>query len=82
MEKSSTSSSRLIGPLPDISNLVIDGLADDVCRWQEEAMIYREMAQVAIFHVARLKRERDQARTATQALRDELRRYTATAVSR
>ena len=59
--------------------LTINALADDVARWQAEAMQYRALAQAAIHEVHRLTAERDRARASTQQLHDELRRYTGSA---
>jgi len=41
------------------------------------AEAYRSLALAAVHELARLRRERDTARAATLALREELRRYTA-----
>ena len=62
------------------TELLIDALADDVARWQQEAMQYRAVAQEAIHEVHRLRQECDQLREQLQALRDELRRYIASQV--
>lgn len=45
------------------------------------AEVYRTLAHVAVHELATLRRERDAARAATLALREELRRYTAQQVS-
>ena len=62
--------------------LTLQALADDAADWREETARYRELALAALERIAHLTHERDRARDQSQSLREELRRYTASQVSR
>ena len=55
--------------------------ADDLVVLVQMADAYRRLALEAVHRLARVTKERDAARAATLALREELRRYTAQRVS-
>jgi hypothetical protein len=55
---------------------VIEYLATDVARLEEELVIYREMAQVALAQNAELLKQHKALRQQIADRRDEIRRYT------
>ena len=50
---------------------------DELVVLHQMAEVYRTLAHAAIHELAKVTRERDTARAATLALREEMRRYTA-----
>lgn len=72
------------GHLPDALDLLAAGEAEaveQVVTLAGEAQSYRLLAQSAMAHAAEVTRDRDRLRRQLAALRDELRRYTAAAVT-
>ncbi len=63
-------------------SLVINGLADDVAQWTETSARYRLLAIAAIEAVSQSHQQIRRLQESNQALREELRRYTAREVTR